>query len=240
VTNRVEFETILLRGRPAVLLESDMTEQVNQANAEQAKAFIDNAIESGRKFRTGETALSEVADEAANTLRGSTFTVWMNYAKFWQQGYAGADAQKAWERFVKLVQTRNPDVEKPKATSAKAQTVSVERKAEAAKVAVLTAKPKAELQQQAKVLLEKADAESLKQHAIVTKALKAKVLDEAKAVKAAFTDAKTEARKRITALAWTSKNRELLDKVLAILPAAPAKAVADEADDSDEADEADF
>ena len=198
-----------------------------------AKDFIDNATEAGRKFKSGELAQAKLADEAAKVLTGATFTVWMNYAKFWQQGYSGADAQKAWERFVKLVQTRNPDVEKPKATSAKAQNLSVERKAEAAKVAALATRPKAELQQQAKILLEKADAESLKAQAIVTKALKAQMVEEVKASKTAFTDAKGEARKRITALAWNGVNRTLLEKVVAMLPPVPVKADEDEDEDED-------
>lgn len=201
-----------------------------------AQAFIDSARESGRQFQNGEKAFADIADAAAKVLRGCTQSVWMAFAKYWQEGYSGADAQKAWERFVKLVQARNPDVEKPKATTAKAQSMSAERQKEKKEVELLALRPKAELQQQMKALIEKADADSLKRLAVVQKAVKAKNVQEVADVKAAFSTGKKDARARITALKFNGTHRALLEQVLSILPPVPEKV---ESDDSDE-EEGDF
>lgn len=208
----------------------------NVAEPSVAQAFIDSARESGRQYQNGEKTFAAIADAAAEVLKGCTYSVWMSFAKYWQEGYSGADAQKAWERFVKLVQIRNPDIEKPKATSVKAKNLSVERQKEKREVETLALRPKAELQQQMKALVEKADADSLKRLAIVQKAVKAQNVQEVADVKAAFSTNKKDARARITALKFNGTHRALLEKVLSILPPVPEKVESD--DDGD--DEGDF
>lgn len=196
--------------------------------------FIAAAKANGSGYRAGETTFAELADSAAGVLRNASYSVWMSFSKYWQEGYGGKDAQKAWERFVKLVQVRNPDIEKPKAPSAKAQTVSAERKAEKAKVDVLASQPRATLQQQAKVLVEKGDADSLRQLGVVQKAMKVQAMNEVTEVKAAFSANKKEARARITALKFNGVHRNLLEKVLGMLPEVPPKAESDDEDEDGE------
>lgn len=211
------------------------TTDMNAPAPDASQEFIAAAKANGSGYREGETTFAELADGAAKVLRNASYSVWTAFAKYWQEGYGGKDSQKAWERFVKLVQVRNPDIEKPKAPSAKAQTVSAERKAEKAKVDVLAAQPRATLQQQAKVLVEKGDADSLRQLGVVQKAMKVQAMNETAEVKAAFSANKKDARARITALKFNGAHRNLLEKVLGMLPEVPPK-VDDQSDEDEDAE----
>lgn len=176
----------------------------------------------GREFVKAEGAVFVLYDAYAKALGiKPTLPQWETARELWQRGAAAAgskDTQKAWERFAKGLKSRC-ELVKPASTAKKAEAVSESRKREQEAVAALVVKPMAELQAEAKALLENPTPDSLKQTGRINAAIREKVKAQAAATIEQFKKDKAEAKARITAL----KSREVLSQVLRLLPPVAAK-----------------
>jgi hypothetical protein len=168
-------------------------------------------------YAKGEKAVFDVIDAAARHLGVSpTLGEWDAYREAWIAASPLTAPDKAWERFANLLLSRC-GLKKPKAETKKAVAVSATRAAEKAEIDALAQKPKAELAQQAKALLDKGDPEALKRVIMVQKAMKAQSTAEVATAKAAFMDLKKGVRAAVTGLKWNAKNRAILERLQAEL-----------------------
>jgi hypothetical protein len=203
-------------GAPATILAQAGVVNVPEALKSHAKA---DAV----AFARGERAVMDVVQETARHLgTAPTYHQWEIYREAWQEACPLDAPDKAWHRLAKMLKDFH-GLEKPSSKAAKAQTVSAERKAEQAKIDLLVARPRAELQQAAKAAVDKGDAESLKNLQRIQKAMKQQTREEVKDAIAAFSTGKKDARARISALKFNGVHKGILEKVMAILPPVPVK-----------------
>jgi len=170
-------------------------------------------------YAKGEKAIYVVIDDAARTLGDTpTYAQWEAYREAWIAESPLDDAQKGWERFAELLESRC-GLKKPKAKG-KAEKVAKSREDDAKKIDALAAEPRAVLAQKAKALVEAGTVEALKEAQMVHKAIASQVKAETKEAQESFVALRKEVREAVVALQWNANNRKVLEDIKAMLPKA--------------------